>query len=460
MCLPDASTRILVIFITWWVKSCEADLNQEKGCNMAHQHPSIDSLTYCSSDSGFNEEVTSISSLPTEQVTTTFYLPTNQVNPTSYIPTEQVTFNSSLPTDYSLPRWNEIDYEDICSPLSRTNDILNPPSLSRAVSASIRGHMEYITEENAELKQLCENIEQCFESNSSGNLCSDRARFKSEFDRIKSACKKTRFDFKRMIRGYLPSETQEHYLNHSTVAENVRLLKKTQQLIDILDEEIKEQGLGFVKKDPNSVNWPEFSGEDLPLINDFLKTFEQLANQVGIPNSERGHMLMKNTKGNAKYFISLCQSSINPTYCELRSILKTHFGTTEKQMEIIEGKQMQCGQLPDIHHSNKDPEQLHRIARDHLILMEATERLNHSKKPGETPLTSRHIKHLENLLPRALREDLTIKGYNSFNNQGKFQELKKAFEQKEYFLIYLITQQNHRLSGLTFNPKIPPPLQR
>ena len=430
-----------------------------------------------SGDSGFLSRGSSnnLSYSPAEQSPISSSPPTVQSIVDSFPTIEQSFFNSGSPSlqeeqipplqlnnedsqsDEELLRWNNVD--PTCKPLQETKD-LNSPSLSKALSPSIIGYMEYFTEENAELKELCEHIGQSLRSNSTGDLCSGRSRFKSEFDRINSTCKKTRSNFGRFIRSYLPYDVQKNYLNHPTVAENVRLLKETKEAMNTLDKEIKEEGLENIRKDPDSVNWPEFSGENLPLLNDFLRTFEELANQVGIQKSEKGQMLMKKTKGSAKYLLSLSQTSSNPTYSELKDILTSNFGSTEKQMEIIERRQLQYGQLPNIHLTNKNTEELYQMARNHLILIEVSERLSQSKNTEETPLTCRHIKHLENLLPRTVKESLAAEGFNSLDNKGKFQEVKKAFQQKEYFLRDLMLKQNYIISGPNFDPRIPPPMTR
>ena len=420
-----------------------------------------------SSDSGFlsRGSSTNLSYLPAEQSPIISSPPTMQSLVNSF-PTIGQSFVNSVSSpllDEQIPPL-QLNNEDPQSDeeLLRWNNVedSNSPSLSKALSSSIIGYMEYFTEENTELNQLCENIGQSLRSNSTGDLCSSRSRFKSEFDRINSTCKKTRSNFGRFIRSYLPYDVQKNYLNHPTVAENVGLLKETKQAMNTLDKEIKEEGLENIRKDPNSVNWPEFSGENLPLLNDFLRTFEELANQVGIQKSEKGQMLMKKIKGSAKYLLSLSQTSLNPTYSELKDILTSNFGSTEKQMEIIERRQLQYGQLPNIHLTNKNTEELYQMARNHLILIEVSERLSQSKNTEETPLTCRHIKHLENLLPRTVKENLAVEGFNSLDNQGKFQEVKKAFQQKEYFLRDLMLKQNYIISGPNFDPRIPPPIMR
>ena len=337
-------------------------------------------------------------------------------------------------------------------------------SLKTSAQTQIQVDLENLMEFNGDIEKLLKEANKILNKGIDSSIKNFRVNLHEEIQKISGLSRKSRNSIKIQARNHLPLLQAENIIRHPILTANVELLKEAKSALHSYHEQIEERGLNLTRKDSSSVSWPTFCGESLPLVHEYLQSLERLMVETGIPMSERGNIIMKTTSGRARHILAICKSNLNTSYQELSDILTKNFGSTEKQMKIIQHKHISCGRIPNIYDNVQPPEILHMVARDHLIIFEATESLYKrylAKDVIENPMSGKYIQLLENHLPRNAMMDLADQGYlETMNHHQRFRSLKEAYKRIEGFSLYLITKQDYPLMPLTFNPKVLPPLKR
>ena len=454
MCLPDVSTRILVVFITWWVQSREADLNQEKGYNMAHRHPSIDSLIYCSSDSGFNERSTDSTDNNRNSIQTNMFHPLSPEKSSIHHPTHSLI--SPIPSSPPGEYWTEeLNVEEMEEDLGTLNASPQPEFL-----AKIHGELENVTDYNEDLEHVIKRAEEILNRGLDIPIKNFKSTLHKELAKTQEEARKSRKEIKIQARSYLSSIEAEEVTNNPIITDNIHLITKAKEYLGLFDREIEKRGLDLEKTDEQDrlIEWPRFSGTTLPLLQDFLDDIECLCTKVGLPLSHRGRKLFECIQNPAKDFVTKRLEERNPSFDDIRHILETKYQDPEVITMLLCNVHEDAGRMS----IEDEPMLMLQKAKRHNQALQAMKRMkNRWKNSNEEVgyLTNRYCNSVQEMLPVQHKQKLCEIGWPNIDPETKFQEITTILTNLHRFSTTLISvnpiSSNNNLPF--FNPRIPPP---
>ena len=214
---------------------------------------------------------------------------------------------------------------------------------------------------------------------------------------------------------------------------------------------------------PENISYPVFDGENLPLLNDYLKEIQQLFTQVGLPVSRRGKVIAQSVKGKAHFILQHSSLGKDPSFEDQVEILFRHFGETSIQMELIQNLHSNIGPIPTTLDPKISTQSIYTIVNQHISLIKSLTRLQNQvgeeQKKG-TVITKKYLNHLEQFLPRDKIENLYLDiGYSSLRNDIRFQRINDAYQRIKAFSMDDLAKNGNgsEFKAIAFNPRIPPP---
>ena len=348
------------------------------------------------------------------------------------------------------------------------DDHIQPMSHCQIIKGKIpdlKTQMEQIDETNQDLIGLISQTKAILIDHQDASLNSLHKDLTMEFKRIKEVSRSLGYQFNKEVRSNFQTDEAEHIIKHSTITQNKDLLTDAELQISLINSVIRSKGLHLTQTcfTPETISYPVFDGENLPLLGDFLKELQQLFIQVGLPVSSRGKVIAQSLRGKAHFILKHSPLGKDPSYDEQVEILWEHFGETSTQVNLIQRLHSQVGQIPTTLDLKNSMHNIFSVVSKHILLIESI--INLQKQVGRegdknTVFTTQYLNHLEEFLPRdkiqSLYNDL---GYSSLRKDIRFQRLCDAFQRIKAFSMSDLAKTGYASDciGFPFNPKIPPP---
>ena len=259
-----------------------------------------------------------------------------------------------------------------------------------------------------------------------------------EFHKLKDNSRRTKSAFKREVRRRLSETDSEAAIDNKSMTNNVQLLQEAGDLLAQLESIIKERGLNLSAThgtDESQIEYPTFSGQDLPLVGDFLAEIEGLLIDSGVPVSGRGSVLAQSLTGHAKHILSNLEH--NPSFESQAEILRRYFGEAGTQMNLVLRLHKSHGVIPSSHDLGQSMSSIHNIVKNHMNLLKAASSLHTQHTNGtlaENPITASYLNALEMFLPRTKREAICdAMGYKTSNTADRFKKICESYHQIQHF---------------------------
>ena len=340
------------------------------------------------------------------------------------------------------------DQDDTISNIS-TNTIFSADNLKKdlvdnsyLLNATLRTLLEEIGELNTDLQDLINNGNIILGERQDGAIKELKHTITTDFGNLKGQSRNARNAFKLEARRQLSSDAAEEIIQDKILQENLQLICNAAEVIKSIDMWVKSRGLNLLETNAGKetkIIWPTFNGETLPLIVDFLFEMEEHMVRAAIPVSHRGTILKEHIKGKAQWIIKGTVQELNPSFSQLANILKTHFGETSTQMEMIKKLHQEHGAIPTVSDIGVGMVDVCSVVGSHIMLLEAASSLHRQYLAGnisEDPLTGSYINAIEGYLPREDRKQLaSIPGYNLMETQQRFYKIHEAFKNTHQFAL-------------------------
>ena len=318
----------------------------------------------------------------------------------------------------------------------------DPVSNSYLFNANLRTLLEEIEELNIDLQELINNGNITLGERQDGAIKELKRTITTDFSKLKDQPRKTRSAFKLEARQRLSDEMAEEIIQNSIMETNIQLTQEASEVIRDINSWIKERGLDLLQTSigkESKIVWPSFTGQNLPLVGDFLTELEELMIRAGTPLSDRGAVLDSHVDGQAKSILKAATYDRNPSFNQLANILKTHFGETSTQMEMIKRLHQEHGAIPTVSDMDVGMVDVCNVVGSHIMLLKAASGLHRQYLAGnisEDPLTGSYISAIEGYLPREDRKQLaSIPGYNLMETQQRFHKIHEAFKNTHQFAL-------------------------
>ena len=307
-------------------------------------------------------------------------------------------------------------------------------------SADVRSHHEEIEELNEDLSKLNADANLILEERQDGVMKSFRKTMYQEYNKLKDDSRRKKHTFQHEVRRCLSEADSEEAINNNTVIRNKRLLQEAGDLLSQLDCIIKSRGLNLTPThhaEDSRIEYPTFSGQNLPLVGDFLEELEGLLIDSGVPVSGRGSVLAQSLKGHAKHILSNSSLETYPGFDSQAEILRGHFGEAGTQMDLVLRLHKSHGAIPSSHNLGQPMSSIYNVVKSHMTLLKAASSLHSQYTNGtlaENPITGSYLNTLEQFLPRTKREAICDAiGYQTMGTMDRFSELREAFHQIQRF---------------------------
>ena len=314
-------------------------------------------------------------------------------------------------------------------------------------NANLRTLLEEIEELNTDLTELIDIGDSGLARKQDGAIKELKRTITTDFSKLKDQSRVTRNKFKIEARRQLSSKTAEAIIQDKVLQQNLHLVHKAAEVTKSIDEYIEARGLNLLvtKADKETkITWPTFTGETLPLIADFLFEMEELMVLAAIPVSHRGIALKQHISGKAENIIKDTIQELNPSFSCLADVLKTHFGETSTQMELIQSLHQKHGPVPATSDMSRSIREIYDVTKGHITLLEAAASLHQQYMTGslkENPITGSYLTIIGGMLPREDRKRLTnISGYHLMELQEQFQEIYDIFKSTQQFALTEISR--------------------
>ena len=318
----------------------------------------------------------------------------------------------------------------------------DPVDNSYPLNGTLRTLLEEIEELNSDLKELIDVGDSGLAGRQDGTIKDLARSLGHDFRKLKDQSRVTRNAFKLEARRQLSSKTAEETIQDKILQENLELIFNAAEVIRSIDMWINSRGLNLLEYkggEETKISWPTFTGQDLPLVEDFLVEMEKLMIRAGIPVSHRGTTLNQHVSGKAQWIIKSTVQELNPSFSQLANILKTHFGETSTQMEMIKRLHQEHGAILTVSNVGVGMVDVCNVVGSHIMLLKAASGLHRQYLAGninEDPLTGSYISAIEGYLPREDRKQLaSIPGYNLMETQQRFHKIHEAFKNTHQFAL-------------------------
>ena len=346
------------------------------------------------------------------------------------------------PRDWDQDNEHQFDSEES----TNTFTPLGPPEGERRnsrhirLSADARSHLEEIDEFNEDISKMISEAKSTLDEHQDGAMKEFRRTMSQEYNKLKDNSRRTKYAFKREVRRRLSEIDSEEAINNHTLIHNTQLLQEAGDLLARLESIIKSRGLNLSAthhaKD-SRIEYPTFSGQNLPLVGDFLEELEGLLIQSGVPVSGRGAVLAQSVKGHAKNILSNSSLERNPSFESQAEILRGHFGEAGTQMDLVLRLHKSHGAIPSSHDLGQPMSSIYNIVKSHMTLLKAASSLHTQYTNGtlaENPITGSYLNALEQFLPRTKRETICdAMGYRTMNTADRFKKMREAYHQIQHF---------------------------
>ena len=336
--------------------------------------------------------------------------------------------------------------------------ILDGDTVSNAhlLNPILRTHLEEMEEFNIDLQEMIDKGLNILSKKQDGAIKELKQSIGQEFGQLKDKARRTRYVFKLEARRQLNSEAAEEVVQDRILQQNLRLVCKAAEVIKSIDEYVEARGLNLLEckaGNETKILWPTFNGQTLPLIADFLFEMEELMTRAAIPVCHRGTLLNQRVRGQAKIIIKNTVQELNPSFSHLADTLKTHFGETSTQMELIQRLHEEYGPIPAINDMSRPMIEVSNLVKGHIRLLNAAASLHQQYIDGhlkENPLTGTYLNIIERMLPREDRRRLPPE-YYLMDLQEQFQEIHEIFKNTHHFVLTEVSRHGQQ-PYLTVSP--------
>ena len=316
----------------------------------------------------------------------------------------------------------------------------SPHDNSHLLNAALKSYLEDIDELNTDIQELISNGDSILAEKQDGAIKELKRTITTDFSKLKDQSRKIRSAFRLEARRRLSDEVAEEVIQNSIMETNLQLTQEASEVIRDVNSWIKERGLDLLQTSvgkETKIVWPTFTGQNLPLVGDFLTELEELMIRAGTPVSDRGAVLNQHVGGQAKSIVKDATHERNPSFKHLAGILRAHFGQPGTQIDLLQRLHQKHGAIPSVNDLSVSMIDIYNIVKNHITLLKAASSLHQQHLAGEikeNPLSGSYVNAIENYLPREDVKQLTsIPDYHLMETQHRFCKIYEAFKNIQHF---------------------------